>query len=546
MVGSEAPENPRLATIVIVAMAAVSVGLTLAYLGQYATTNQATYLLDPLHRAMPELFHRDWFVSETPPYLPVFGWLTQWLYVVDPEGPTAVLVAHVVVNLATYAAIYWLVTALGGGWRAFLVVACFVTATMGISMGGSYLLAGYLQPSSLATLGWIVGMAALVRDRYLVCGLAVAAAGALHANYLVLGVGLFGLAAFARRDLSLRDHAMVIVPQLVVLAVFAPSLAQATGPTDEAVWILTHFHAPVHYAGIRLVGWIPDVVAWQLGAFAALQLLPGDKAARVLWRFSLVAFGVITVSAFVIRFSPFESLTQVRWSRIAPFGQLACLTLIVCALVQQAARPRELSLRTRVLVGLGIAAPLIETGLHVTKLISWPALGIAAALAGLVLVPRPRIARTAIVALAALALVQALWASPRGRGLTTTPLASTEELELARWAQDHTAVDALFLIPPSEYRFRLLARRAIVIDTKSPPLRPDLLVAWYHRLCASVLLRDAPTFEATEARYQELTAPELERVAHTFDADYVVVTAPTKLPTPPAFENAGFRVYRVR
>ena len=30
------------------------------------------------------------FVTGTPPYLPVYGWLAQWLYVADPDGPVAV------------------------------------------------------------------------------------------------------------------------------------------------------------------------------------------------------------------------------------------------------------------------------------------------------------------------------------------------------------------------------------------------------------------------------------------------------------------------
>ena len=121
--------------------------------------------------------------------------------------------------------------------------------TKGISMGGSYLLVGYLQPSELGTLGWLVAIAALASERYLICGIAAAAGGALHANYLVLGIGLFTLTAIARRHVSLRDHAKILVPQLVVLAFFAPSLFAAAGVNEKALWILTHFHAPVLSGG---------------------------------------------------------------------------------------------------------------------------------------------------------------------------------------------------------------------------------------------------------------------------------------------------------
>src|SRR5262245_35055758 len=213
---------------VVIVAALVALGLTLAYALPYGTLNQATYLLDPLHRAQPELFHHDWLVGETPSYHPVFGWLAQWLYIVDPGGTTAVLITHVIITLATYAALFWLVMMIAGGWRAFVVVASFITLTRGLSMGGSYLLVGYLQPSSVATLGWVIAIAAFVRGRFVVCGVAIAAAGALHVNFLVLGLGLFGLAAWCRHDLRSVDFATLLGPSLVVLACFAPFLLAAS------------------------------------------------------------------------------------------------------------------------------------------------------------------------------------------------------------------------------------------------------------------------------------------------------------------------------
>jgi hypothetical protein len=530
----------------LTAAAIAALLLALAYLAPYGSTNQATYLLDPLHRAMPELFHRDWFVSETPPYLPVFGWITQWFYVVDPEGNLAFAIAQVVVMLASYAAIYAIVRAVEGGWRAFIIIASFVTVSKGLSMGGSYLLVGYLQPSSLATLGWLVAIAALVSDRYLACGIAAAAGGALHANYLVLGIGLFTLAALARRDVSLRDHARILVPQLVVLAAFAPSLFGAAGVDDQALWILTHFHAPVHYAPGRLIRWIPPLVAWQAGAYAALYLLDHGPRARVLWRFSLVAFGIVAASALAIRFAGLESLTQVRWSRIGPFGELACKVLVAVALVRQAVRPKAMSPRTRVLVVLAMLAPMYETGVHLFALTPWTAIAVGSLLVVLVLGPWPRAARIALTALVLAAFAFALWASPRGDGLRTPINAPDDELALSRWVRAETPVDALFLAPPGEYRFRLLARRAVIVDTKSPPLQPDLLLAWYRRLCAMTLYPEAPTFEAVENRYGELTAAQLEEVARRFRADYIVVTAPTAFTEAPVFANASYRVFRLR
>src|SRR5689334_3890351 len=115
-VSSADARRRRAAAWLVVAAAAAA--LTAAFAAPYGTLNQATYLLDPLHRAMPELFRRDWLVSATPPEQPVFGWLAHWLYVLDPDGPVAMLVASFAVTFATYLALYWLITAVCRGGRA--------------------------------------------------------------------------------------------------------------------------------------------------------------------------------------------------------------------------------------------------------------------------------------------------------------------------------------------------------------------------------------------------------------------------------------------
>jgi hypothetical protein len=526
-------------------IAAVAAVLTLATTAPYGILNQATYLLDPLHRAFPELFHRDWLITEAPPYLPSFGWLVRWLYAVDPEGPVAMLVANFVVMFATYLALDWLITAVCPSRRGFVLVASFVTVTMGRALGGSYLLASYLQPSAPATLGWIIAMAALVRGRYWICGLALAAAGAMHVNFLVLGIGLFTLGAIARRDVRLVDLAKLLAPQLGVLAWLLPGLIASAGPDDDALRILVHFHAPGHYLGRRQISWVPGLIGWQLAGFAALPPAGDSAASRALvalWRFSLVSCAIAVAAAFVVHIQAFEWLTQAFWPRIAPFGQLACQVLIAAALVRQGSAPAP-SVARRIWMAAAIAVALALNGkfLHTSPAVT--ALAIAAT-AAVFAVP-VRFAGRACAALAALALVAALWVSPRGAGLTTVPAADPQELALYRWVREATPVDALFVAPPSLSLFRLLARRAIIADTKSPPLQPALMVGWYRRLCALVDRSDVATHEEVERLWDRLTPDPLERVARGFHADYIVVWATTQLPGAPVYANARFAVYPV-
>jgi hypothetical protein len=531
---------------VIALAAGVALVLTLAYAAPFGSLNQATYLLDPLQRAQPELFTRDWFVSETPTYMRGFGWLAQWLFVIDPEGPLAFSAAHVVINVATYAAIYALVTALCGGWRAFVIVAVFVTLTRGFSMGGSYLLVGYLQPSSLATLGWIAALAAFVRARYLMSGIAAALAGAVHPNFLVLGVGIFTLAGLARRELTLRDHAALLVPQLIVLACFVPELAGAAGPSDRALWILSELHAPGHYSPQRLIYWVPAVLCWQVAACSAMLVLDNAGPARALWRFSLLAAAIACTTALLTQLAPLLFLVQLFTARLAPFAQLACIALVTTALVRQATTPKPLTRLQRVMFATGLVAPLLVASWFWPFVLSGPAIAIGCILVlAIALAPLP-VARVALTCLIAVTLAFTLWSTPTGRGITTQPHGETYELELEDWARTRTKVDALFLIPPELGRFRLLARRAVVVDTKSPPLRPDLLEQWYRRLCAATRVEhEGPTSHQIDALYAALSQPELEQIARAFRADYIVVAATVPFTKPPVFHNRAFNVYRV-
>jgi hypothetical protein len=161
-----------------------------------------------------------------------------------------------------------------------------------------------------------------------------------------------------------------------------------------------------------------------------------------------------------------------------------------------------------------------------------------------VLASPPGLARHAGTGLAAVALAVALWASPRGAGMTTVPEGSAGELALERWARTSTPTDALFAAPPDLARFRLLARRAVIADTKSPPLQPALLVSWYRRLSAMVERTDVPTHEAVEQLWHRLAPDQLLRVARVFGADYIIVTPSTQLRGEPVYANAEFAVYR--
>lgn len=150
-----------------------------------------------------------------------------------------------------------------------------------------------------------------------------------------------------------------------------------------------------------------------------------------------------------------------------------------------------------------------------------------------------------------------------GRWLGAQVLPDDDEqyLQVCRWVQHNTPVDAVFIVPPQEQSFRLHARRAIVINFKGVPQLNGEIPEWRDRLQAVLDLPDLtvlqrPTFDAAldaiQDRYNDLNGQHLQRVAHLYDADYILVQRP--LPDLDAAQqvypvglqtDSGYYLYRV-
>ena len=117
--------------------------------------------------------------------------------------------------------------------------------------------------------------------------------------------------------------------------------------------------------------------------------------------------------------------------------------------------------------------------------------------------------------------------------------------ELYAWVQT-TPNDTLFLTPPVMASFRLLARRSIIVDFKSPPLQPDDLAIWFRKLNAEVGLATSKSKPEVRKAWDAATPADLVNNARVLGADYVVLEATRPpLPDKPAFANAQYVVYRV-
>jgi len=532
--------NRRYVAAIVVVAAAV---LAIAYGVPYGSNNQLTYLLAPLQHANPELYRHDWLMSQTTNYHPVFAYLAAPLYRVDPI--IAFGLAQLAVMTATYVVIYRLVAAATDDKRLpiFIALAGLLALGGGRALAGSYLFAGYLQPSSLATLGWLVAMVAFARDRLLIAGIALAAAGACHANFLVLGIALFGAAELATtRRFDVRRLAMLLAPSLAVTAAFAPMLlsgAHASDP-DLALRVLVRFHAPGHYEPKHIRWYTPSLAGWLAIAWA---LRPSSDAIARLWRFAVIGIAACIGAVILCSIPPLLGLTKLYIWRVAPFAQLACMVIALAGIggVRELPRPRVIALA----LGAGV---VIYEAFHQQSPLYGGALAFAAG------------ATLASVWLRQVALVPALAVAMYGAAVETQrdalsdpPVFSPEcgGPDCAMFdAVAKTPVDSLFLVPPYMGYFRLIGRRAVVVDSQSPPLVPDELVAWYRRMLAAVgSTDDIRTHEDLERRWDTLTAEQLLAIAHSFSAGYLVLDksrTQARPALPVLFENDGRIIYHLQ
>ena len=122
---------------------------------------------------------------------------------------------------------------------------------------------------------------------------------------------------------------------------------------------------------------------------------------------------------------------------------------------------------------------------------------------------------------------------------------------MCTYARTHTPADAVFLVPPDEQEFRLLARRAIVINFKGVAQLSSELGEWRDRLCRVL---DIPSlsvlphhfdqvFDAMAKRYAELPPDHLRDVAEEYHARYIVATHPFPAPAKADFKSGTFYLY---
>ncbi|HSD86532.1 MAG TPA: DUF6798 domain-containing protein, partial [Kofleriaceae bacterium] len=359
------------------------------------------------------------------------------------------------------------------------------------------------------------------------------------------GIGVFGLSELATRRPDVRRMAALLGPSLVVVAVFLPTLLASSRTSHDklALDVLVQFVFPNHFKPSRLRIELLSLVGWHLIALAFRPTERDEPAASRLFWFGMVVMGSVIVAVVLVQIPPLLPLTRLFAWRIAPFGVLAAQILLFVG-VRAIARGERSLPRGWQLVGLVLGAALVVYNAFTRPREPFPEIITCVMLvcAATIALRREWIASITCAALCAFAL---WW----GRvNLTAPVMFEISETGVTRWARTESPRDAVFLTPPYYGDFRLLARRAVIVDDKSPPMYLDELVAWYQRFCSSVNAQKLTSLEDGWRRWDALSADQLVAIARRFHADHVVLDkgrSAARLDAPVAYEDSGNVVYIV-
>jgi len=556
---SWAPSNRRFQELAfgVVALAA-ALAFALSFGLNYGVGNQTGYMLGALRLLDPTILATDWYAAETTNFHPAFSYLGWLLLTIDRDG-WAVGVGFVVVAASGAMCVYWLTWELLSDRRmalaTYLLVLglAFVTRTQSVAV--SYIFEPILQPSALGSLFLLAAIAPFVAGRYLISGVFLGLSGLFHANYLILGIGAFGLAhlLFGMGDIKelVLRLSRQLAPSMAIFVLLSPLIFASLGSADaeRAKEILFSIRSPHHYVPTTFKDGFVLMAAWQMmGIGAGAWLLrylaaPGRRLGALILAFA----SVIWLGTLFTTWIWVPQVAQAFVWRFAPFLDLLMQFLLCAAVVQLAVRPERLRLISPtglalVLGGLVLVAiqeiPDRGRGLLVT--IAWALLP---AFAGVVFGglgrvwrqgrrPVPRASRMssrgrgwlvlgyagAMCAVLAMPYVEAI-----GSRSNLISGFKGPEADLYGWLRTNTPKDAVFLTPPEMLRFRIGAERAIVVDWKSSPYLPGDVLEWYRRLEDVSGQQRFQWGKQVFRGYASLDEDRLEALRTKYRLDYAVV-----------------------
>jgi len=541
----------RYLTLLAAVLATLSFGLSYGDVG-----NQATYLPHALNFVDPDFLRNDWLVHETTPYHGSFRWVVLALAATGAlDWATAFLNSFLIV--LGLGAIFLILREVhrGSAWPSMMLVILAICIDRTETVGASYLFSDGLQPSVLAMTGWLFGIWVFLRGNYLLSGALLAVAGSFHANFLILGIGLFSLAHVLLGWNRLGTRWLQQVgPSLLVLSFSLPLILAAAGgeEAERAREIFLSIRAPHHYLPLTYLPQFWYLGGWTVCGLAAAVFMQ-DIAPRKPLLALLIALTISIAGATVLTTLVFiPQVSQLYVWRLAPVLLLLCQVSVAICLVRSLTDELSPAKRGPVFLmaaGAGALAILrwvlhaqglsVELGVCLLFALVYAGLWFANRRLGI-----PVRQPAAMLGIAGMGVVLLATLPQIAHRYRESSLLHPAQDGLYSWART-TDRQAVFLVPPDLEDFRLLGQRAVVVDWKSTPIMPGELIDWYQRL-TDVSGREVRNAKDAVSGYRSQDLLQLKKLASRFGADYIVVDKRSKLAgqgEQPIFADERFSVY---
>lgn len=518
------PKDHRLLVLVptISLLFALAIGI------QTGGSDHVVYLLPGMRLADPTFLTTDWFLNTasvphrafmyTVAAMAWTGHLVSWLAVATilQSVLLAIGVWFLAVRLYDEPVVPWGLT----------LVALAATHTRGVGL--SWLLVPQYSAATISAVAIVGGLAVLANGRNeIVAGLLFGLGALFHANFAVLMVPVLGLTAIYLVVAGQPRKAIALVLPCIVLG--SPTYLQVVAHIREPqvdlassinVARFSHNYDPRTWGPAQGLLFGVAVAAGAVG----IGLRPPRESKPFF--IAIVTMVVMTVTTLVIGYAGLSEtvINAMPW-RLSSIV-MVCLFLAIAAAVFA---PPEVGpwfwLRRTLLVVIGLAAVValifgsdrqIRLGAAAATFLFF------ASRSGWLSRGGPRAGRVGLPLAAGvlvLGLLPAVWQGIRDSHVEIRTEAASPP-ELYEWVRANTPSDAVFAIPPGWTDFRLLARRAIITDHRSPPIDAAGLVAWAERLEDLTGLRPGPDAAPFDTAFLAADCGRMSRLATRYGARY--------------------------
>ena len=528
--------------------------------------NQNTYLLFALKKLHPELWCRDWLVTNTHHYHLFFNYVAIILGQIGNLFWTLALLNFFIISVFCLL-FYRLLLRLKIN-RLFLVFGLnifFLTLEGTDSIGQSYVFSSVLQPSSISSIFFILAMFSYIQRKDALAGVLFGVSGVFHENFLVLIFPMVLLSDFfcGRRDpKTIAKH---LAPSCIVLVCEIPLLLKCSLSvnSDLARYIFQVIRAPHHYYPKTFLMDYMLFVGWHLFAIAGLKrfLLPQLEERRRLVALYGATMLLPLIATLLTTIVYIPQVSQVYFFRLAPYSVLFARVIGFSAATEMMflSDSSKLFQRRNIIIYSAYFLSFAFLSIYYLKEPSYfPKksifyfISITLIIIATLYVKEKNRTHSSMVESV---LVILLFVGFLGRMVNYHEKFNLvfgchpTRAQMYRWARS-TELGSLFLISPGLLEdFRIRSRRSVVVDWKSTPILPDELIQWYQRIRDISGGREITNMYEAVNFYHSLARDKLEKIKKKYDVDYAVFFKKwlkQDYNYPVAFQNKEFVVYRLQ